>query len=59
MTKDKFWKMIMVNLNECEDCPLGRENLCDKYSVGEGDSKISPCFSPVMLRKAYEEMEDE
>ena len=59
MTKTQFWKMLIVNLGECPDCPLSREGLCEKYSKNTGDDKISPCFSAEMCRKAYEEMEDE
>lgn len=58
MTKDSFWKMMVVNLGECSDCPLCREELCKKYTVGTGDNEIAPCFNPKMLRKAYDEMED-
>lgn len=58
MTKSQFWRMLLVNVYDCSDCPLNREGLCKKYSKGTGDEKVDPCFSPEMFRKAYEEMED-
>ena len=61
MTKNSFWRALVINLEDCQDCPFGRNDkeICREYSESRGESKIAPCFNPEAARKAYENMEDE